>query len=267
MIERPDPFQRLRADAANGTGGEWGLIQSARPVVRGYSFVHGEQSEAGLNNAPVYPQCCPVRRRRKRAAHVSHQARDFLGIDEALEQRRWPHRFEKLLLEFRERFASAYLIDELVDPWRVRRSGQHGIDRHRRAGARFGQPARHRQLRRLGHAVMDHSAWSVDRAFAADEHDPAPAAVLHAGQVHAAESHAAEHIHFEEPPPIVVGNLLERLGLEDSQVVHQDVHRRELRAEQLGRLRRRKVRLLIVSRRGGPMMIRCWPGRCGWCIS
>jgi hypothetical protein len=65
------------------------------------------RSEACLNNAPVHPQCGAVRRGRQRAAHIGHQTRDFVGIYEPLEQRRRPHRLEKLLLEFRERFAPA----------------------------------------------------------------------------------------------------------------------------------------------------------------
>ena len=40
----------------------------------------------------------------------------------------------------------------------------------------------------------------------------------------AGQSHAAEDVRLEEPQPVLVGDLLERLGLEDAQIIDQDVH-------------------------------------------
>ncbi len=39
----------------------------------------------------------------------------------------------------------------------------------------------------------------------------------------AAQPHAAHEVHLDEPLPVLVGNGLERLGLEDAQIVDQDV--------------------------------------------
>ncbi len=45
------------------------------------------RSETRLNNAPVHAQCGTVRRGGERAAHIGHQTRDFIRMDEPLEQR------------------------------------------------------------------------------------------------------------------------------------------------------------------------------------
>ena len=58
-------------------------------------------------------------------------------------------------------------------------------------------------------------------------------------QISPAQAHAAEHIDFKEPPPLLVGNILERLWLENAEVVYQDVHERESLKERVGRRRRR----------------------------
>jgi hypothetical protein len=55
----------------------------------------------------------------------------------------------------------------------------------------------------------------------------------------------------KKPPPIVVGNLLERLRLKNAQVVYNDIHRRKLRPEQLGRLLCRKVADEAIDSRVG----------------
>src|SRR6266853_3735102 len=74
---------------------------------------------------------------------------------------------------------------------------------------------------------MDHLGGGIDRALAADETDAAPVPLLHAGQIRTAQAHAAEHVYLEEPPPILIGNILKRLWLENAEVVHENVHERE----------------------------------------
>src|SRR3989441_5210217 len=74
---------------------------------------------------------------------------------------------------------------------------------------------------------MDHLGGDIDRALAADENNAPPVPLLHAGQIRTAQAHAAEHVDLEEPPPFLVGNIPERLWLENAEVVHENVHERE----------------------------------------
>jgi hypothetical protein len=108
-VNRPNRDQTFRSEAqASGqVTGPLGIITVRAPVSCSASFDGAVRSEARLDNASVHPQCGPVRRRRKRTAHIGHQTRDFLGIYEPLKQRGRPHRIEKLPLEFRERLAPA----------------------------------------------------------------------------------------------------------------------------------------------------------------
>src|SRR5437763_12593990 len=48
------------------------------------------------------------------------------------------------------------------------------------------------------------------------------------------QADAAEHVDLEEAPPVVIGDLIEGLGLEDAEIVYQDIDRREL-SNHLGR--------------------------------
>src|SRR6266550_6480257 len=59
---------------------------------------------------------------------------------------------------------------------------------------------------------MDHPSRGVDRAFAADENDAPPVPLPHAGQIRTAQAHAAEHVYLEEPPPLLIGNILKGFG-------------------------------------------------------
>jgi hypothetical protein len=47
------------------------------------------------------------------------------------------------------------------------------------------------------------------------------------GEISAAEAYPTEHIDLEDVAPILVGELIERLGLINSEVVDQNVHRRK----------------------------------------
>ena len=51
-----------------------------------------------------------------------------------------------------------------------------------------------------------------------------PSAAAHVRQIEPRKPRPGEHIHFEEPPPVGVGDLLEGLHFVDSEIVHQNVH-------------------------------------------
>src|SRR5436309_1189846 len=106
-------------------------------------------------------------------------------------------------------------------------TGQHRIHRDSCAGTQLVKAARNSKLRGLRHAVMDHLGGGIDRALAADEDDAPPVTLLHAGQIRTAQPDAAEYVDLEEPPPILIGNILKRLWLEDAEVVHENIHERE----------------------------------------
>ena len=78
-------------------------------------------------------------------------------------------------------------------------------------------------LRGLGHSVVDHLDWDVEPRLAGDEDDTTPSALHHFRQVVARQADAAHDIRVEEPIPIVVGDRLERLGLEDAEIVHENI--------------------------------------------
>ena len=72
-------------------------------------------------------------------------------------------------------------------------------------------------------AVLDHLGRYVEPGFAGDENDAAPAVLHHAREIVAGETNAAHDIGVEEPLPILVGDGLEGLRLEDAEIVNQDV--------------------------------------------
>jgi type IV secretory pathway protease TraF len=69
---------------------------------------------------------------------------------------------------------------------------------------------------------MDYLGRNLDATFAADENDAPPIALFHAGKIGAAQADAAQHIDFKEPPPVVIGNLLERLLTTDTNEIILD---------------------------------------------
>src|SRR5881396_365803 len=88
---------------------------------------------------------------------------------------------------------------------------------------------------------MDHFGGGIDRALAADENDAPPAPLLHAGQIRTAQAHAAEHVDLEEPPPFLIRYILKRLWLENTEVVHENVHEREPLNQRLCHRRRGEI--------------------------
>ncbi len=69
---------------------------------------------------------------------------------------------------------------EVAHTFRTRRPRQHRIHRHPGAGQGLGQPARHRQQRSLGHAVMNHLGRDLQRRLTGQEHHSPPFAFGHA---------------------------------------------------------------------------------------
>src|SRR6185437_13940383 len=106
--------------------------------------------------------------------------------------------------------------------------GEDGVDRDAGTGAVLGESARNGELRGFGGSVVNHLYRNLDAAFAADENDAAPVTLLHARQVSAAEADAAENVGIEEPHPVFVGDLFERLWLENAEIIDEDIDRGEL---------------------------------------
>src|SRR5947208_11109172 len=75
---------------------------------------------------------------------------------------------------------------------------------------------------------MNHLHRNLEARLARNEDDAPPIPLPHGTDVMAAQPHTAQHVHFEEAAPIVVGDLFERLGLEDAKIVHQNVDGREM---------------------------------------
>ena len=148
---------------------------------------------------------------------------------------------EKLLLKSLKRLAATKLRHKLFHAGGMSRSRQDGIHGHTRPSTGLSQAARNCQLSCLRHAVMNHFLGSVNSALAADENDPPPLPLHHAGKIGPTEANAAEDIDLEVSPPFSVGNFLERFGLINSQVVNEDIHCRKTFEQLFGRLRRGKI--------------------------
>ena len=127
------------------------------------------------------------------------------------------------LLEIGIGRAAGHLAHEVAHTFGQRRSRQHRVDRHARARDRLRKAARHRDLRRLCHAVMDHLGRDVQAGLGRDEHHASPPARHHLGRVVPRQPDARQHVRLEESHPVLVRNLEERLRLEDAGVVDQDV--------------------------------------------
>ena len=116
-----------------------------------------------------------------------------------------------------------HLPNERSHALRCRWARQDTVDRHAGALGGLREAAREGELRGFGEPVVNHLGGGVDPRFAGDEHDPAPAGGGHLGQIEAAQAHAAEHVDLEEPRPVGVRDVRERLGLEDAEVVNEHI--------------------------------------------
>ena len=138
-----------------------------------------------------------------------------------------------MLLEFLRRGPLLFRErgDEVNHSFGGGRSSQNAVDRDGGARAGLRNPPGDRDLGRLGHAIMHHLGGDLNRALAGDEHDSAPVALFHAGQVRPAEAHAGHDVDLKQALPVGIGDLLEWLGFKDAQVVDEDVHTRDLANE------------------------------------
>ncbi len=116
-----------------------------------------------------------------------------------------------------------HLIDETGHPFGGGGPRQHTVDGDASAGEGLGQAARDRQLCGLGHAVVNGFGWNLQRRFAGDEDDPAPVARSHAADIVSGQTNATHHIGLKKAQPILIADLLEGLGLENAEVVDQQV--------------------------------------------
>ena len=165
------------------------------------------------------------------AAEIDAQRRDLVGRGEAADQRGRAEVAEegRLDLGHGDALGLGPLGAQPVGVLGVGRAGQQGVHRDAGAGQLHRHAARDRELRGLGHAVVDHLLRDVERRFARHEDDAAPAALRHAGRIVAGEAHAAQDVGLEEVLPFGVGDLEDGLAAVDAEVVHQDVELRHLR--------------------------------------
>jgi len=81
---------------------------------------------------------------------------------------------------------------------------------------------------------MNHIGGRINCALAADENDAAPICPPHCRQAKAGKAHSAQHVDIEKSLPIGIGNLFERLGLEDSKIVNENLDVRMVLHQLLG---------------------------------
>ena len=74
-----------------------------------------------------------------------------------------------------------------------------------------------------------------------NENYSSPIPLLHPGDISAAEAYTTEHIDLEDVAPILVREVIERLGLINSEVVDENVHGGKAFGQVSCRLRRREV--------------------------
>ena len=87
----------------------------------------------------------------------------------------------------------------------------------------FGKAARDGELRRLGHAIVDHFGGREQPAFRSDEEDAAPIGGEHLREIVARETCAADHIDFKEVMPVRVADVGKILCLIDAEIVDEDI--------------------------------------------
>ena len=137
---------------------------------------------------------------------------------------------EELVFEFGHRLAGdlGAIGAHFLGVGRAGGSRQQRIDGDARALQLHGEAARDRELRGLGHAVVDHLARDVEGGFAGDEQHAAPAVPRHLRGVVAREADAAHDVDLEQTVPLGVGNFEGRLALVDAEVVDEDVDLRRV---------------------------------------
>src|SRR4051812_21993985 len=89
---------------------------------------------------------------------------------------------------------------------------------------------------------MNHFSRNLQTGLTGNKNDATPVFLFHRHKVVAAQPNAAHHIHVEELPPVVIGNLVESLRLEDTQIVNENVDCWESGYDIVGTLFSTKVR-------------------------
>jgi len=170
-------------------------------------------------------QCRTVGGRGFARSDIDHHIGDLLHAGKTLDQRRRPVLLDKVRRRRLDRLAILLgeIRHESFDTLRHRRPRQHRIHRHGSTLGQLGQTARDRQLRGLGHAVVDHLFRNHDRGFGGDENDAAPVLLEHARHIGPRQPDARHHVDVEEAVPIFIGNVEERLRLENAGVVDENI--------------------------------------------
>src|ERR1700722_19043744 len=199
-------------------------------VKRSWLLSRTGSGPAGLNDgaydAAVHPQRRAVHAGRQAARHEHDERRDLLRVEEALEDRRRAGVIEEFLLVDFERLVllRRECLDERAHALTPGRTGQDGVDGHGRAPRHLGEASGDSQLRRLRRAVVDHLRGNLERALARNEHDAAPVAREHAGQIRTRQAYAAEDVHLEEAEPVTIGEGAERFRRAEAGAVDEYVH-------------------------------------------
>ncbi len=79
---------------------------------------------------------------------------------------------------------------------------------------------------------MHHFLGNLQPGFARQKQYPAPATLSHVGCIVARQADCAHYIDVEETLPFLIGDIKERFGFEDAEIVHQDVGIRHLLEQQ-----------------------------------
>ena len=182
-----------------------------------------------------------------RAGHENDDCRDFVGSFKALQERCGPRGREELLFDFRRRYILllSHIFQECGGAFRGGGTGENGIDGDAGACDGFSNTTGDSYLRGLGHAVVNHLSGNVLSGFAGDENNPTPILFKHCGKISAGEAHTAQHVDLEKAQPFRVGNFQERLYIEDTQIVNENVRGGNL-AEKI--LDARRIRSVVYRR-------------------
>jgi hypothetical protein len=169
--------------------------------------------------------------RRQWTTDERHQRGNLGGRGEPFDQRAGTNVAKELALHGRgiRALTGGEFLDKICYALGRSRAREHGVHRHSRAGHGFSETARDCELGGFGHPVMNHIHGNLQTGFARNEDNASPVFFLHGSDIVPRETHAAEYVDFEEPAPIVIGDLIEWLRLKDAKIIYQDVDARVLR--------------------------------------
>src|ERR1700704_3007073 len=148
----------------------------AKPFLAGCFVARPDWSEDAADYAAFCADGGAVNGNGLRAGYECDHRGDFLGSFKAFKERTGPHTGEELLFNFgyRNVLLFGHIFQEAADTFGGGGTGQNGIDGYAGAGDRLGEAARNRDLRGLGHAVVNHFGRNVLGGFAGDKNDASP---------------------------------------------------------------------------------------------